>query len=198
MTTQNELASKHVLAASDLVAQLCASVRAGEQENATVYTQLVIHQLEAMLGAFGIELLEVLPLVACSRCKVEVAEHRKVGAERLCMVCFRESALEEGDLRASFGFKDADEGLTRDGCLELARKAVDDRGKNYGPPGQLFNRIATMWGALLGQPVGAADVARCMIALKLARLGEDPKHADSWADAAGYAACGAETAGGGW
>jgi hypothetical protein len=41
----------------------------------------------------------------------------------------------------------------------------------------------------LGVEVSPAQVALCLIDLKLARLIRDPSHLDSIADVAGYAAC---------
>jgi len=42
---------------------------------------------------------------------------------------------------------------------------------------------------VLGAKVTAAQVALCLIDLKMARLAHDPKHLDSIVDVAGYAAC---------
>jgi hypothetical protein len=42
---------------------------------------------------------------------------------------------------------------------------------------------------VLGIEVTPAQVALCLIDLKLARLTRDPSHLDSIADVAGYAAC---------
>lgn len=80
---------------------------------------------------------------------------------------------------------------TRAKLLELAAQAAgsDDR---HGGPGVGLTRIAALWSVLLAAPVTAAQVAQCMIALKLARLMHNPRHLDSWVDVAGYAACGAE------
>jgi hypothetical protein len=66
--------------------------------------------------------------------------------------------------------------MTREQCLAAARR----------------------WNAHLentGMPdfkLTAVDVAMMLIDVKLARLENDPAHADSWIDVAGYAACGAE------
>lgn len=175
--------------ASESAEQFLLAVFSGRRDAAAGHAQLTIAAIAEVLKVYGLELAEVLPLVPCSSCSTQVTEYRRAEGKPLCMVCLHEQSIRE-DIKA--------DQLTREGCLELAREAVDHRGKSYGPPGRLFATIAQMWGALLGQSVTASDVARCMIALKLARLGEDPKHADSWADAAGYAACGAETVGGGW
>lgn len=82
-------------------------------------------------------------------------------------------------------------GANRSELLALAAEATgsDDR---HGGPAAGLTRIAELWSVLLGLPVGAAQVAQCMIALKLARLVHNPAHLDSWVDVAGYAACGAE------
>lgn len=88
--------------------------------------------------------------------------------------------------------------------LEKAKDAVADRGLNYGRPEDNFARIAALWSTHLANRVDsdgttsdaprltAADVAQMMVLMKVARLENDPSHADSWVDIAGYAACGAE------
>ena len=53
----------------------------------------------------------------------------------------------------------------------------------------LFERVAVRWSQVLGTRVTAAQVALCLIDLKLARLAHDPAHLDSQVDIAGYAAC---------
>lgn len=81
----------------------------------------------------------------------------------------------------------------RQEILDKAAKCVNiDRRQNYGPPESNFKRIAQIWNVILGAPVTSAQVAQCMIAVKLARLIETPDHEDSWIDIAGYAACGGE------
>lgn len=97
----------------------------------------------------------------------------------------------------------------RKGCLDTAAKAVlGDRALNYGSAEDNFGRIAHLWNAYLevrktsakasvsrdnaAAPVNSHDVAAMNILLKVARLANTPNHADSWADIAGYAACGAE------
>lgn len=77
--------------------------------------------------------------------------------------------------------------------LELARDALH-RGKAYGEAASMFRDVANMWSTLLGWPVKPTDVARCLVVVKLVRLSECPGHVDSWVDAAGYAAVGAEVA----
>ena len=85
--------------------------------------------------------------------------------------------------------------MNRPECLDAAYAAITgQREQDYGSPGDNFTRVALMWTAVLGVTVSAADVALCLICLKVARLSVNPSHADSWIDAAGYAACGAEVA----
>lgn len=84
--------------------------------------------------------------------------------------------------------------MTRAGILaEAARITTADRNLQYGRPEDLFARIAAYWSHHLGHAVTATDVAVMMTLLKIARIEANPCHADSWIDAAGYIACGAET-----
>ena len=86
--------------------------------------------------------------------------------------------------------------------LDLATKAVADRGLNYGAPEDNFARIATLWNAHLVnrsargvlEHLDPTDVALMCALLKIARLQHQPDHLDSWVDLAGYAACGGEIA----
>ena len=60
-----------------------------------------------------------------------------------------------------------------------------------GQPGDPFTnlaRVAKLWSVLLDREVTPIQVVQCMIALKQARLVNDPTAADSWVDIAGYAA----------
>lgn len=88
----------------------------------------------------------------------------------------------------------------RTATLKHATDAVTKRHAHYGAPGDNFDAIARRWRAHLVNRFGAeiaidaSDVAVMMADVKLARLEHDPKHADSWIDLAGYAACGAEIA----
>lgn len=75
---------------------------------------------------------------------------------------------------------------TADATINGPRRA------EYGPPKASFERIATLWSATLGHTVTPAQVALCLVQLKVARLVQTNDHADSWVDLAGYAACGAE------
>lgn len=61
-----------------------------------------------------------------------------------------------------------------------------ERGADYGHPYEDFSRTALMWSAILGINVVPADVAMCMIAVKLSREVNRPKY-DNLVDIAGYA-----------
>jgi hypothetical protein len=76
------------------------------------------------------------------------------------------------------------------------RHAAAARGRrNRAPRGDLrnagrnFTAIAARWSLVLGISVTPAQVALCLIDLKLARLTRDPSHLDSIVDVVGYAAC---------
>jgi hypothetical protein len=95
--------------------------------------------------------------------------------------------------------------MQRADVLERAKEAVSDRPSVYGSPEQNFERIARLWNAHVHNTVGpgadvsftAGDVAILLGMVKIARLAADIKHADSWVDLAGYAACGGEVTGAG-
>ena len=84
----------------------------------------------------------------------------------------------------------------REEILDAASRAVNGaRQGTYGSAEDSFQRIAHLWNAYLwgkGHPGGLTpvDVALMMVQLKTARLMQDPGHADSWIDIAGYSACG--------
>ncbi len=78
--------------------------------------------------------------------------------------------------------------MTRGEMLELASRIIAERGVAYGDAAALMASIAARWSLTLGFPVTPAQVALCMIDVKLARLAHDPTHRDSAADVIGYAA----------
>ena len=85
--------------------------------------------------------------------------------------------------------------MTRQECLDAAAQAVlTDRAREYGAPEDCFGLIAALWSRYTERDISSADVAVMMILLKIARIEGNPRHADSWVDIAGYAACGAECA----
>lgn len=86
--------------------------------------------------------------------------------------------------------------MTRKECLDAAAACVlTDRNVTYGTPEDSFGRVAQGWSALKGIEITAVDVALMLAWLKIVRAHDNPGHADSFVDLAGYAACGAEIAG---
>ena len=73
--------------------------------------------------------------------------------------------------------------------LRHAAGIVDKRRGEYGEPEDLFTNVAVRWSQVLGIWVTAAQVALCLMDLKMARLAHDPKHLDSLVDILGYGAC---------
>jgi hypothetical protein len=73
--------------------------------------------------------------------------------------------------------------------LQHAAGVIEHREGIYGSPQELFAQIAGRWSLVLGVTVTPAQVALCLIDLKLARLTGNPSHLDSIVDVAGYAAC---------
>ena len=73
--------------------------------------------------------------------------------------------------------------------LQHAAGVIEHRERIYGPPEESFATIAARWSLVLGITVTPAQVALCLIDLKLARLTRDPSHLDCIVDVAGYAAC---------
>ncbi len=73
--------------------------------------------------------------------------------------------------------------------LKHAAGVVDKRRDEHGEPEDLFEHIAVRWSQVLGIRVTAAQVALCLMNLKMARLTHNPKHLDSLVDVLGYGAC---------
>lgn len=79
--------------------------------------------------------------------------------------------------------------------LAHAATLIDgDRDADYGPPTEHHAATAAAWSAIFGHEFTAADVCRAFIIDKLVRLSETPGKRDTWADIAGYAGCGWESA----
>lgn len=82
--------------------------------------------------------------------------------------------------------------------LEDVGKILEHREKQYGSPDAVFEAIAQMISAYLTERLGLPvtvtkeDVAVIQIINKIARIGVNMGHMDSWADIVGYAACGVE------
>lgn len=71
--------------------------------------------------------------------------------------------------------------------LTQAEKIINgDRQEEYGPAKESFERVASVWSAILGQPVTAEQAALCMIGLKLVRCSYKIT-LDSIVDICGYA-----------
>jgi len=83
----------------------------------------------------------------------------------------------------------------REQILMTAKNIVcSDRNKQYGEPEDNFRSIAELWSVYTGLTLTAKDVALMMTLFKIGRLMANPEKDDSWIDAAGYIACGAECA----
>lgn len=87
-------------------------------------------------------------------------------------------------------------GRTKRGKILAHAAALVDgpRNADYGDPVENHERIAALWSEVLGIEVTAEQVALCLIQLKIARLVNSPRHADSWLDICGYGAIGGEIA----
>lgn len=85
---------------------------------------------------------------------------------------------------------------TRGDYLEAAKEIVcNNREAQYGSPEDNFNNIAMLWTNYLETIVTAKDVSIMMALMKIARIKTGTFKEDSWVDAIGYMACGAEIAG---
>ena len=73
--------------------------------------------------------------------------------------------------------------------LQHVAGVIENRRRQYGSAEDLFEHIAKRWSLTLGVKITPAQVALCMIDLKMARLARNPTHIDSVVDVAGYAAC---------
>jgi len=78
--------------------------------------------------------------------------------------------------------------MTSWSILGHTAKVLEERRDDYGEAADQFSAIAARWSITLGISVTPAQVALCMIDLKLARLTYDPRHIDSVVDVIGYAA----------
>jgi len=74
-----------------------------------------------------------------------------------------------------------------------AARTIAERGRVYGDAAANMAKTAQLWSAVLGVDVTGAQVALCLIQLKVARLLVTPDHSDSAVDIAGYAAVLRET-----
>lgn len=73
--------------------------------------------------------------------------------------------------------------------LQEAQRIIHgQRRDDYGDVTESFQRIADLWSPIVGQAVTPAQVALCMLQLKVARY-LNGKQRDSVVDIAGYAGC---------
>lgn len=85
--------------------------------------------------------------------------------------------------------------VTRAEILDTAKECVTkDRAADHGDMEDNFKTIAIYWSVHLNCEVLPQDVGTMMLLLKAARAKSNPKHADNYVDAAGYAACAGELA----
>ena len=73
--------------------------------------------------------------------------------------------------------------------LQDVQRIVQERQQHYGHPLANFTEIAKRWSLTLGIPITPAQVALCMIDLKMSRLSHNPSHQDSLLDILGYGVC---------
>ena len=73
--------------------------------------------------------------------------------------------------------------------LQDVQQIIQERQQHYGSPAANFAEIAKRWSLTIKTPVTSAQVALCMIDLKMSRLAHNPSHQDSLLDIVGYAAC---------
>ena len=71
--------------------------------------------------------------------------------------------------------------------LDRASNILAERDAAYGDASASMAAIAARWSLTLGHPVTPAQVALCMIDLKLTRLARDPNYPDGPVDLIGYA-----------
>lgn len=86
---------------------------------------------------------------------------------------------------------------TRGKILEEAIRLTEgDRNRSYGDPYENFAHTASLFNAIKSgeQSMTPHDAVLFMIAVKLARLSDNPKHYDSFVDAAAYVAIAYEVA----
>ena len=83
--------------------------------------------------------------------------------------------------------------IKRKDILERAGDLISsERAKIYGDAQLNHERIAQLWSIILDQKLTVEQVYQCMIAVKMSRLINSPKHLDSWIDIVGYAALAGE------
>jgi hypothetical protein len=80
--------------------------------------------------------------------------------------------------------------MEREDVCDVAKRLTSyDRQVDYGSPIEDFTKQAKMWSVILNTNVTPQQIAMCMIAVKLCRLTNSPRHRDSAIDVVGYARC---------
>ena len=72
--------------------------------------------------------------------------------------------------------------------IKTALKTIEERGEQYGTVESNFSRISAIASAILNRQVTPYEIAMILHALKLARIGAAPEHADSYVDGISYLA----------
>ena len=71
-------------------------------------------------------------------------------------------------------------------AAEAERIITGARRDAYGPVRESFERIATMWSAVVGRPLTVEEVAAMMVCLKVCRELGGKHHRDNLVDVVGY------------
>jgi hypothetical protein len=80
--------------------------------------------------------------------------------------------------------------LEKEDVCDVAKRLTSyDRQLDYGSPIEDFTKQAKMWSVILNTNVTPQQIAMCMIAVKLCRMTNSPRHKDSCVDIVGYARC---------
>jgi hypothetical protein len=72
--------------------------------------------------------------------------------------------------------------------LKTAQDIYAERGREYGNVQDLHGRIAAVASELTRKDLSARDIALVLMAVKLVRLAQDPRHLDSYVDLVNYTA----------
>jgi hypothetical protein len=70
--------------------------------------------------------------------------------------------------------------------LDDAKEIISERGSDYGGFVESFNRASAIASTLSGKDITPYDVAVVMMAVKQARINNDPMKYDSWVDLIAY------------
>ena len=79
--------------------------------------------------------------------------------------------------------------------LSTAVGVLRDRGVQYGPEDQLFDKISRIATVMLDRVVTPYEVSLIHVATKMARMTADPRKADNYVDGVNYLAFAAQFAG---